>query len=182
MDAVLNGPSGSTTLGPAVLTIGRAATNALVVNDAKASSRHAEISPAGSGYNITDLGSTNGTFVNEQRLDRNVPRMLNPGDRIRIGDTVFAYEVPGAFAQDPTVYAGQGSSPGYQPTVAVPPPYTNYDQSYIPPQQAYPPPPAAYPSYAPPVQPGYGIPNYAGPGQAQGTVPIAFPHSVVKIH
>ena len=111
MDAALNGPSGRTALGPAVLTIGRAPTNALVVNDVKASSRHAEISPAGSGYNITDMGSTNGTFINEQRLDRNVPRMLNAGDRVRIGDTVFTYEGPGAFQQDATVYAGQGSDP-----------------------------------------------------------------------
>jgi len=110
------------------------------------------------------MGSTNGTFVNEQRLDRNVPRMLNLGDRVRIGDTVFTYEGPGAFSQDATVYASQGNSPGYQPTVAAPPPYTNYDQGYVPPQQEYPPPPAAYPSYAPPVQSGYGPPDYAGAG------------------
>src|SRR5438105_3730721 len=135
MDAALNGPSGRTALGPAVMTLGRAPANALVVNDVKASSHHAEISPAGSGYNIIDMGSTNGTFVNEQRLERNVPRMLNPGDRIRIGDTVFTYEGPGSFRQDATVYAGEANSPGYQPTVAVPPPYTNYDQGYVPPQQ-----------------------------------------------
>jgi len=172
MDAVLNGPFGQTTLGPAVLTIGRVSTNALVVNDVKASSHHAEISPAGSGYNITDMGSTNGTFVNEQRLDRNVPRMLHPGDRVRIGDTVFTYEVPGAFSQDATVYAGQGSSPGYQPTVAAPPPYTNYDQGYMPPQQGYPPPSAAYPpSYVPSGQPGYGTPDYAGAGAAMNLGP-----------
>ena len=169
MDAALNGPFGRTELGPSVLTIGRAPTNALVVNDAKASSRHAEISPSGSGYSISDLGSTNGTFVNEQRLDRNVPRMLTAGDKVRIGDTVFTYEGPAAFQQDATVYAGEANSPGYQPTVAAPPPYTNYDQGYVPPQQAqgawappyqqsssgYPPPPAAYPAYTPPGQAGY---------------------------
>src|SRR5947209_13563182 len=71
MEAALNGPSGRTTLGPAVLTIGRVPSNSLVVNDAKASSRHAEISPTGTGYSITDVGSTNGTFVNEQKLDTN---------------------------------------------------------------------------------------------------------------
>jgi hypothetical protein len=169
MDAALNGPFGRTELGPSVLTIGRAPTNALVVNDVKASSRHVEISPSGSGYSITDLGSTNGTFVNEQRLDSNVPRMLTGGDKIRIGDTVFTYEGPGALQQAATVYAGEPNSPAYQPTVAAPPPYTNYDQGYVPPQQAqggwappyqqpssgYPPPPAGYPSYAPPGQPGY---------------------------
>src|SRR5947209_15120776 len=103
MEAALNGPSGRTTLGPAVLTIGRLPTNSLVVNDAKASSRHAEISPAGSGYSITDIGSTNGTFVNEERLERNAPRMLNPGDRIRFGDTIFTFEGTSTFQQDATV-------------------------------------------------------------------------------
>ncbi len=172
MNAVLNGPFGPTTLGPAVLTMGRAATNALVVNDAKASSHHAEISPAGPGYTIADMGSTNGTFVNEERLERNAPRVLNPGDRVRIGDTVFTYEAPGGFAQDATMYANQGNSPGYQPTVAAPPPYTSYDAGYAPPQQAYPPPPASYPSYAPPpAQPGYGIPDYIGAGAATTTAP-----------
>ena len=171
MDAALNGPFGRTELGPSMLTIGRAPTNALVVNDAKASSRHAEISPSGPGFSITDVGSTNGTYVNEQRLDRNVPRMLTTGDKIRIGDMVFTYEGPAAFQQDATVYAGQGNNPGYQPTVAAPPPYTNYDQGYVPSQQAqgawappyqqsspaYPPPPAAYSPYTP-----AGQPNYAG--------------------
>jgi hypothetical protein len=170
MDAALNGPFGRTALGPAVLTIGRAGTNALVVNDVKASSRHAEISPTGSSYSITDVGSTNGTFVNEQRLDRNVPRMLTAGDKVRIGDTVFTYEGPTAFQQDATVYAGEANNPGYQPTVAAPPPYTNYDQGYVPTQQGQAwepyqqvppqppagyPPPAVYPSYTPQGQPGY---------------------------
>src|SRR5438128_3610376 len=105
MEAALNGPSGRTTLGPAVLTIGRVPSNSLVVNDAKASSRHAEISPTGTGYSITDVGSTNGTFVNEQKLDTNVSRVLNPGDKIRIGDTIITYEGASAFQQDRTVYA-----------------------------------------------------------------------------
>src|SRR5205085_4312542 len=122
----------------------------------------------GSGYSITDLGSTNGTFVNEQRLERNAPCMLNPGDRIRFGDTVFMFEGTGAFQQDATVYASEGNSPGYPSTVAAPPP-TSYGvgQGYqspqgYPPPGAYQPPPAAYPSYIPPVQPAYGASGYPG--------------------
>ena len=115
MEAVLQGPSGLTVLGPAVLTIGRTADNQLVVNDPKASSHHAEVRPSeqsydksGTYYSIIDLGSTNGTFVNNQRLDRNVPRPLANGDRIRIGDTVFNYT-----ATDVAL----GSYSEYSPTV-----------------------------------------------------------------
>ncbi len=68
LDASLNGPSGRITLGTNVLTIGRSASNQLVVSDPKTSSRHAEIRPEGSDYTLIDLGSTNGTFVNGQRL------------------------------------------------------------------------------------------------------------------
>ena len=42
-------------------------------------SRHAEIRPAGQDNVITDVGSANGTYVNGQRLDWNVPRLLRNG-------------------------------------------------------------------------------------------------------
>jgi len=117
MEAALQGPTGRTVLGPAVLTIGRAPDNQLVLNDTKASSHHAEISQASDGqsYSITDLGSTNGTFVNEQRIDQNVARSLNAGDTVRIGDTTFTYEISGASQVAPTIYAtpGQGNTSGY---------------------------------------------------------------------
>jgi predicted component of type VI protein secretion system len=74
------------------LTIGRASDNRLVVNSPTASSHHAEIRSGVSGYSLTDLGSTNGTFVNEQPLASHLPRLLQGGDRIRIGDMVFLYE------------------------------------------------------------------------------------------
>ena len=40
---------------------------------------------------IEDLGSTNGTYLNEELLE--TPRPLHPGDRVRIGDSEFAFEV-----------------------------------------------------------------------------------------
>src|SRR6266700_4609939 len=139
MEAVLQGPAGRTTLGTGLVTLGRAPDNQLVINDSKASSHHAEIRFVGQDYTITDLGSTNGTFVNEQRLERNVPRSLHAGDNIRIGDTLLTYEVTGAMAGAP---ADPGSSFQYQPTLpARPPEHTAYgagaQQEYPPPQQSY---------------------------------------------
>ena len=92
MEAVLQGPFGRIVLGPSVMTIGRARDNQLVVNDATTSSHHAEIRPGVYGYSLTDLGSTNGTFVNERKLNQHMPHFLQSGDRIRIGGTTFMYE------------------------------------------------------------------------------------------
>ncbi len=60
------------------------------LDDPFASSRHARISREGQMLVIEDLGSTNGTYLNEEPL--NGPQPLHPGDRIRIGDSEFSYE------------------------------------------------------------------------------------------
>ena len=59
------------------------------LDDPFASSRHALISREGQVVVIEDLGSTNGTYLNEQPL--NGPQPLHDGDRIRIGDSEFSY-------------------------------------------------------------------------------------------
>lgn len=59
------------------------------IEDPFASSRHARISRQGYVLMIEDLGSTNGTYLNEEPLDGPAP--LHPGDRIRIGDSEFSY-------------------------------------------------------------------------------------------
>jgi hypothetical protein len=59
------------------------------IEDPFASSRHARISRQGYVLMIEDLGSTNGTYLNEEPL--NGPQPLHPGDRIRIGDSEFSY-------------------------------------------------------------------------------------------
>jgi hypothetical protein len=173
MEAALQGPAGRTLLGPAVLTIGRAPDNQLALNDTKASSHHAEISQASDGqsYYLTDLGSTNGTYVNGQRIDQNVPRSLNAGDTLRIGDTTFTYEVSGASQVAPTIYAAPANTPGYQPTVAAPPSFTRYGANAQP-QQAYQPPPPAYTPYPPPPQPSYAPPAYGQPGIPGNAPPV----------
>jgi hypothetical protein len=59
------------------------------LDDPFASSRHARISRQGHVVVIEDLGSTNGTYLNEEPLGG--PQPLHPGDRIRIGDSEFSY-------------------------------------------------------------------------------------------
>jgi hypothetical protein len=59
------------------------------LDDPFASTRHARISREGHVLVIEDLGSTNGTYLNEQPL--NGPQPLHDGDRIRIGDSEFSY-------------------------------------------------------------------------------------------
>ena len=59
------------------------------LEDPFASTRHARIERQGSVLVLEDLGSTNGTYLNEEPLDG--PRPLHHGDRIRIGDSQLTY-------------------------------------------------------------------------------------------
>ena len=59
------------------------------LDDPFASARHARISREGHVLVIEDLGSTNGTYLNEEPLGG--PQPLHAGDRIRIGDCEFSY-------------------------------------------------------------------------------------------
>ena len=104
MQAALIGPSGQTFLGPAGLTIGRMQTNQYVVYDRRVSARHAVISYLKQGYfTITDIGSTNGTFVNGLLLKHNVPQILHSGDTICIADTVLTFQMSDQFRNQPHV-------------------------------------------------------------------------------
>jgi hypothetical protein len=78
-------------LDSAAVTIGRAPQNVVAIEDDEfASARHARIEPRRDGVWVTDLGSTNGTFVNGIRIDR--PRKLVTGDVVRTGETELRYE------------------------------------------------------------------------------------------
>jgi hypothetical protein len=59
------------------------------LDDPYASARHARITRHGDVLVIEDLGSTNGTYLNEEPLAG--PQPLHPGDHIRIGDSEFSY-------------------------------------------------------------------------------------------
>jgi hypothetical protein len=70
--------------------LGRGDAAEIRLQDPFASSRHARLVRQGSMVVIEDLGSTNGTYLNEELLQG--PQPLHPGDRVRIGDTEFTYE------------------------------------------------------------------------------------------
>jgi len=91
LGVVLKGPQGTIELGSTVVKVGRASENQLVVNDSEVSWLHAQIHPQGQGHIVVDLGSTNGTFVNDQRLLPHTPRQLHVGDTVRFGNTPFSY-------------------------------------------------------------------------------------------
>jgi hypothetical protein len=79
----------------APLTMGRDTDNTLPLpDDTTVSRRHARIEavPEGSGFQIVDEGSSNGTFVNGQRLTAGQPRTLAVGDEIQIGASRLRFE------------------------------------------------------------------------------------------
>nr|BBH93352.1 hypothetical protein KTA_15510 [Thermogemmatispora argillosa] len=166
MEASLNGPRGRIPLGPGVTTIGRAPDNQIRLDDQQVSSHHAEFRAEDGGYSLVDRGSTNGTFVNDERLTSQVPRRLRPGDRIRFGETVFTYEVSGSGAEEErTVVAGPPEP--FQSPAAGP----SYPQS---PYQGFAASAAAAPAQGPAVGQPYGAPSYQ-PYQGYGQPPINQP-------
>jgi adenylate cyclase len=73
------------------ITIGRSPENNLVLEDPKASRKHAEVRMIGTGrYRLSDLGSANGTWLNGRLLA--IPRDLQDGDVIEIGATILRFE------------------------------------------------------------------------------------------
>lgn len=106
------------------LTVGRDSSNGVAINDAEVSRRHARLTFQGGKYVIEDLGSTNGTFVNGQRLSG--PHVLKPGDVVAFGEQiVLMYDAanidPGA-----TMASPRNAVRAAVPPPAVPPPAPNY--------------------------------------------------------
>jgi hypothetical protein len=73
------------------LVLGRGEEAEIRLQDPFASGRHARVYEQGGILVLEDLGSTNGTYLNEELLDG--PRPLHPGDRVRIGDSELTFEV-----------------------------------------------------------------------------------------
>ncbi|MFZ0039681.1 MAG: DUF3662 and FHA domain-containing protein [Solirubrobacteraceae bacterium] len=78
-------------VGPAGATMGRSRQCDVMVDDPNVSRTHAEIRPRGGSWVVSDLGSTNGSRLNGQRLEG--PEVLKPGDEIELGTTVLRFEL-----------------------------------------------------------------------------------------
>ena len=72
----------------AVVTIGREKGNLIQVDDHEVSRRHAELRPGEGCFRLVDLNSSNGTFLNNRRIDE---ATLTPGDRLQVGRTLFLF-------------------------------------------------------------------------------------------
>jgi hypothetical protein len=73
------------------LTVGRGTQNDVSIDgDEFASARHVRIEPRRDGVWVSDVGSTNGTYVNGMRIDR--PRKLVRDDVVRVGETELRFE------------------------------------------------------------------------------------------
>jgi pSer/pThr/pTyr-binding forkhead associated (FHA) protein len=75
------------TLGDQPILVGRADDSTLVLTDDFASSRHARLTNRGGQWYVEDLGSTNGTYLDQQRVQG--PLLVQPGQPIRIGQTAL---------------------------------------------------------------------------------------------
>ncbi len=91
-----------------VLTIGRSQSNQLMLEDQKVSRRHAEIRLMAPGrYRLADMGSANGTWLNDRRLT--APCDLQNGDLIQIGASCLRFESSATGVKEVTCTAGTAS-------------------------------------------------------------------------
>jgi FOG: FHA domain len=79
-------------LGGALITIGRASDNDVILDDPLVSRHQCQLKLQHGAYSFADLGSRNGSYVNGQQVSEVA---LGPGDRIRVGDTDIEFQVRG---------------------------------------------------------------------------------------
>ena len=82
------------------VVIGRDNTADLVIDDSQASRRHARIEPTAHGALVEDMGSTNGTFINDNELHGRAE--LGPNDELLIGVTVMQVRTPQDVQRQPS--------------------------------------------------------------------------------
>jgi predicted component of type VI protein secretion system len=108
-------PNKSFTLSKQEIVIGRDTNEDIVINVAEISRRHTRLRLEAKGYIIEDLGSTNGTFVNGNRLTG--PQLLRTGDTVDLGDAVTLIFQSTILDPDATIV-----SPVKRQTAVSPPP------------------------------------------------------------
>lgn len=142
--------------GPEII-IGRDNTSSLMINDAEVSRKHTRLVWQSLGYVVEDLGSTNGTFVNGQRLT--APYVLRGGESISLGENILlVYES----TADPDATVLSTSASAVKQAVAAAQATTEAPKPEIPKVQAQP--------ASTPVQP---TPVRSTPATPQPQQPIA---------
>ncbi|MHA5054714.1 ABC transporter ATP-binding protein/permease [Streptomyces sp. SD15] len=147
-------------------TLGRDPQGDIVLDDARVSWRHATISWSGRSWAIEDHGSTNGTFVQGQRIHQ---MEIGPGSAVHLGNATDGprLNLSGAAVATPQAqpqqqpYAAQGASPGWAQQA---PQQQAPEQSHQQPQQA---------AHIPPQQ---------GPGGGAGAPPVYGDRSPTTFH
>jgi len=105
-------------LQPGINTVGRAAGNHHVIPDASISSRHCELVLDDGAISVRDLGSTNGTFIEDQPVQQ---QSLTHGQRLRFGGVEYILEAPEIFAAPKTGALRVHVHPGTPAPVVEPP-------------------------------------------------------------
>jgi len=111
------------------ISIGRDVTNDIVINDSEVSRKHARFTLEGDRYKIEDLNSTNGTYIDGQRLIG--PHLLAIGEIIMFGDNVGVIFDGEPATTDMTVQSPNDL--GMTPVSAIPAPVESYVQFEVPP-------------------------------------------------
>jgi S1-C subfamily serine protease len=97
-------------LGSDRIHIGRASDCKVVLDDPEVSDEHASVKLQGDVAEIRDLGSSSGTFVDGNRIER--PTLLEPGDEFKIGSTTFKLTAEGSPAATASAAAAGGAAAG----------------------------------------------------------------------
>ena len=148
---------------PSGATIGRENCD-VTIADPELSRRQAQVLREGEAVIIEDLGSTNGTFVNGQRIDGR--KRLANGDEVRFGDTVWKAEVTATAGAGATrVAATPIADPQVTKERAIPDPQATREQAVPQATRAQ-----AVPEAAPTPAPAAPAPS-AGGGPRRGDVP-----------
>ncbi|MFE6618785.1 FHA domain-containing protein [Streptomyces sp. NPDC057740] len=168
-------------------TLGRDPQGDIVLDDARVSWRHATISWSGRSWVIEDHGSTNGTFVQGQRIHH---LEIGPGSAVHLGNatdgprlnlsgTAASVASPQAQPQQQP-YAAQGANPGWAPQA----PAQQAPPQQIPQQQAQPQQAGWQQQATPQHQPQSAakVPHQQGPGGGAGAPPVYGDRSPTTFH
>jgi pilus assembly protein CpaF len=161
------------------ITIGRVKTNDLVIGEPGVSSAHARILSTGDGLTLIDLESTNGTFVNGERIRG--PALVQPGDEVYICAYRLDFELMGSGPQPmagparigqpaPASPIGPPMAPPMGPALDGPPPLLGGPE-YPTPAELGPPPLMRMPSAPEP-------PSFEGPPLLDEPPPLAPPSPI----